>query len=714
METLGTGIEWLPPASQNVLELLKPATYTDAAALAVFAAASAAYTLRKYTWDKPDPFQHIWYERPQASDGAGSAARTTRNIAERLEELNKQVVIFWGSQSGTAEGLANRLARELHQRFRLEALSADLSDFDPETISQIPKAKTALFILSTYGEGDPSDNASTFWDWAAKLRQASLTSLQYAVFGLGNSDYKYYNRVADVVNQALHTAGAEQLLPIGRADDAHGTTEEDFLTWRDQLLGFLGKHLGLESQDLKYEPVYSVVEDESLEPQDLHNGEPVEQRDNLGKSAAGNSPIRPLKIKATRELFTNSTRNCMHLDVDITDHPQISYKTGDHMAVWPMNPDEEVERLIRVLGLSARRQIPISITSLDAGSKVRIPTPTTVETLFRHYLEICAPVSRNTARSLAEFVPSGAAKSFLLEVSKDRETFAQFIAATHVNLGRLLDVAVSQDTDAASPSIPLSFFIEVLPRMQPRFYSISSSSIVSPRTPSITVLVSNTEISEASTAPIPGLASNYLLALSQSTAAPEVSKHPAGLTYHLSGPGDALKDHSLFAHIVRSKFKLPAQASCPIIMVAAGTGLAPFRGFLSERSRLHAMGKPVGEMMLFYGCRSADEDNIYESELRELEQSLQGKLQVVRAFSRASGGKKVYVQDKVQEHGDEVKRLLGADASVYVCGRVSMAREVEKTVSNVWRTEKNLDDTAVKDWNNSMKRNRKWQEDVWG
>jgi sulfite reductase alpha subunit-like flavoprotein len=64
-------------------------------------------------------------------------------------EQNKDVVIFWGSQSGTAEGFANRLARDCHRRFRLEALAADLSDFDPETIALIPKTKLAIFIMST-------------------------------------------------------------------------------------------------------------------------------------------------------------------------------------------------------------------------------------------------------------------------------------------------------------------------------------------------------------------------------------------------------------------------------------------------------------------------------------------------------------------------------------------------------------------------------------
>ncbi|KAH6655812.1 hypothetical protein BKA67DRAFT_591995 [Truncatella angustata] len=645
--------------SSDVLDFIKPATYGDAATLLFIA---------------PDPYQHIWYERPQADDAKGSTSRTTRNIAERLGELNREVVIFWSSQSGTAEGFANRLARELHQRFRLEALSADLSDFDPETIAQIAKDKTTQFFL---------------------LRETSLSTLRYAVFYLGNSDYKYYNRVADVIDQALRETGAEQLLPMYTADDAHGTTEEDFVAWQDQLLVFLGKHLGLEARGLEYEPVFKVVEDESFEPQDLNMGKYVESRHDLGKSAAGNSPIRPLKVKATRELFTNSTRDCLHFDVEITNQPKMDYKTGDHMAVWPMNPKDEVKRFLLVLGLSARRHVPISILSLDKGRKVQVPSPTTIETLFTHYLKISAR----------------AAKSFLLEVSKNRDIFAQFIASAHINLGRLLEVALAQGDSAACSSVPISFLIEVIPRMQPRLYSISSSSIVAPRAPSITVGVSSTEMTPGIS--IPSLASNYLHKLSQLSAASEASTHPAGLTYSLSKPGDTLKNSHLFAHIIRSKFKLPAQGSCPIIMVSAGTGIAPFRGFISERSRLHAMGRPVGDMVLFHGCRHPVEDNIYEPELEGLRTSLQGRLRIIRAFSRPVGSKKVYVQDRVQEESDEVRRLLADDASVCVCGWVSMAREVERTVTEMWRKEKDIDNSTTKGWSNRMKRNRKWQEDVW-
>lgn len=65
-----------------------PSSFVDALALATISVALSAYALRGYAWDKPNPYQHLWFERPQATDvDGGSGKATTRNIAEKAEEL---------------------------------------------------------------------------------------------------------------------------------------------------------------------------------------------------------------------------------------------------------------------------------------------------------------------------------------------------------------------------------------------------------------------------------------------------------------------------------------------------------------------------------------------------------------------------------------------------------------------------------------------------
>lgn len=553
----------------------------------------------------------------------------------------------------------------------------------------------------------------------------ALSSLRYAAFGLGNTQYRYYNRVVDVVDAALQKAGAERLLDVGRADDAAGATEEDFLAWKDDLFTFFVKGLGMQQHEVKYEPQLSVVQDDSLDLADLHLGEPPRSADK------GSSEVRPLRIRACRELFSNTPRNCLHLDLDLTEHPQVTYKTGDHLAVWAMNPDEEVERLLAVLGLVGRRDAPLLVQALDTSVKVPVPSPTSIEAVLRHYLEICAPISRDAVKALGQFAPTEEARTFLAALSEDRASFAKFIADKHLNLGRLLEMAAQQGQPGSGSStwasLPLSFLIETLPKMQPRYYSISSSSMISPRHPTITALVSTTPVAASTTAtstdtssapaPIPGLATNYLLGLSHSLS-PETDpapSHPAGLTYPLAGPGGALSGGRVYAHVRRSRFKLPAVPSHPLVMVAAGTGVAPFRAFLAERARMLQIGKEVGEMVLFFGCRRPTEDYIYREELEGFERELGGRLRIVTAFSREEGAPKTYVQDRVRELGADVVRLvLEGGASVYMCGRASMAREVGGVVGELVGKQKGWSQDQIKEWTERMKRSRTWQEDVWG
>ncbi|KAH6984510.1 NADP/FAD dependent oxidoreductase [Ilyonectria sp. MPI-CAGE-AT-0026] len=689
----------------QILGRIGPTSYLDTLALTTVGLVSGAYVLVDQIWGKPDPYNYIFYERPQEVDGAALAAnQTTRNIADRMEELGKQAVVFWGSQSGTGEAFASRLVRELAQRFRLEAMAADLSDFDPETIALIPTSKVAIFILSTYGEGDPSDNAAQFWEWATKLKGTPLQQLRYAAFGLGNSNYQYYNRVVDLVDESLARAGASMLLPVGRADDALGSTEEDFLTWKNELYNFCRQELHLEEQAAKYEPAIEAYHDESLDIIDLFHGEPAAH-----KTVSGESSIGAVKILKSYELFNSTTRNCLHMDINLSEHPEWTYKTGDHLAIWPVNPDQEVERLIRVFGLSERRDVPLCFRSLDSAVSVPIPSPTTITALFRYYVEICAAVSRETVASLIEFAPSENAKKFLTGLYSSKEAYSAFLAREHVTLGKLLEMAAGPDQFWST--VPLSYLVETLPRTRPRYYSVSSSSVLSPRVAAVTALVSNTELSGETR--IPGLTTNYLLALSDSLNS-ESRPHPQGFSYELDGPSKELEGAKIFAQLRRSTFKLPALASTPLIMAAAGTGIAPFRAFIAERLRLKTMGRKIGEMVLFFGCRHTEEDYIYRAELEQMERESEGKLRIVTAFSRVSGQKKTYVQDKMQEMSSDVSRLLAEDATLYICGRASMAREIGKTVSAVVGKDKEWTQSQAQDWAASMKRGRKWQEDVWG
>lgn len=127
-------------------------------------------------------------------------------------------------------------------------------------------------------------------------------------------------------------------------------------------------------------------------------------------------------------------------------------------------------------------------------------------------------------------------------------------------------------------------------------------------------------------------------------------------------------------------FHLPATpSSTPIILIAAGTGLAPFRGFVQERAALLAAGRSLAPALLFYGCRDPAVDDLYADELAEWQQD--GAIDVRRAYSRASHLSEgcARVQDRLVHDRADVFLLWDQGAKAFICG----SREVGKAVEEV-------------------------------
>jgi len=128
------------------------------------------------------------------------------------------------------------------------------------------------------------------------------------------------------------------------------------------------------------------------------------------------------------------------------------------------------------------------------------------------------------------------------------------------------------------------------------------------------------------------------------------------------------------------------------------------------------MGRPVGPMVLFFGCRSPDEDYVYREELEEAQRSLpEGILRIITAFSRQPGQEKIYVQDQVDRNAAEIKKLLHDNAAnFYICGRASMSREVGRRVATVLASQGDMSEASAEAFIRGLKSKSKWQEDVWG
>eukprot|EP01071_Lankesteria_metandrocarpae_P001408 Lankesteria_metandrocarpae@DN1524_c0_g1_i1.p1 len=151
-----------------------------------------------------------------------------------------RVYVYWGSQTGSAEGLGERLAIEISQSPLLEGIAIDCDDFNETAFTE---EQYKIFVLATYGEGDPTDSARSMCKWLQKIDsdQPWATTQFYAVCGLGNSSYIHFNRTAKVVDQQMERINSKRMFSIGLCDE-NEDTDAQFAVWSEGLLKALNEH----------------------------------------------------------------------------------------------------------------------------------------------------------------------------------------------------------------------------------------------------------------------------------------------------------------------------------------------------------------------------------------------------------------------------------------------------------------------------------------
>lgn len=263
-------------------------------------------------------------------------------------------------------------------------------------------------------------------------------------------------------------------------------------------------------------------------------------------------------------------------------------------------------------------------------------------------MELAQPATRRNVLALVEATKDEATKTELARLSRlSSSAFAEEISNKCVSVLDLLE-------RFPSVSIPLDPFLQLLPPMRVRQYSISSSPLCNPHHATLTYAVLD-QPSLSGHGRFIGVASNYLSTLS------------AGDKIHVS------------VRPSHPAFHLPSNPNTPIICVAAGAGLAPFRGFIQERATQIAGGRELASALLFFGCRHPDTDNLYSSEFAKWEEI--GPVDVRRAYSQkpeVSNGCK-HVQDRLWADRKDVVEMWEKGGKCFVCG----SREVGEAVKNV-------------------------------
>lgn len=670
---------------------------------------------------------------------------------------NKQIAIFFGSQTGTAEEYAIKFAKELKARFGTSPLVLDPEETDFTKLDSVPENCLVIFFMATYGEGEPTDNANQLMelleDDAAEFSQgSSLEGLKYAVFGLGNRTYEHYNKVSRQLDARLAHFGATKVGERGEGDDDR-SMEEDYLSWKDGALTAIGAVLDLQEGGGGDVVDFEVKEsDLPVDDSKVYKGELSLRALTKTKGVHDAKNPYPAPISSASEVFPSSPdRSCVHMEFDL-EGSGVTYQHGDHLAVWANNADHEVARLTHILGLANKESKKVDVKSLDPTlAKVPFPTPTTYEAVLKYYLDIGAKAGRQSLAAFTKFAPTEKAALELKRIAEDKEYFHVKVAAFSYTLGQVLQLVAGDSLakeDVAKSTIwniPFDRIISSVPRLSPRFYSISSSPKLQPNKVHITAVVLRYTPdgvlalgpdAKAAEPYVHGLATGMIsqlrmAVLGQTPEGPEDPKFGTP-TYTLLGPrnaygpvGPGLK---VPIHVRRSNFRMPTSPKVPVIMIGPGTGVAPFRGFVQERVATARKAKSKygtgdaaladwGNMWLFYGCRKSSQDFLYHNEWPEYGAELAGKFRMEISFSRETfkaDGSKLYVQDLIWDRRQELaKDILEKKAYIYICGEAKgMAQEVERVLQRILVDAKGSEQAGLKEYKLLKDRSRLLL-DVW-
>lgn len=356
------------------------------------------------------------------------------------------------------------------------------------------------------------------------------------------------------------------------------------------------------------------------------------------------------KVKITGR---DSDKEVYHVELSL-EGSGLTYEPGDSVGIWASNPPQLIEDILRKTGFSGEETVTLNDDRLQLRDALHNRLELTV---------LNPEVIRNYAAKTEN--PD------LLNILNDNAALDIYLFGHDV-----LDLIEEFPFKHSAQDL-----VDVLRHFAPRLYSISSSQEAVGDEVHITVATvrySNKGRARG------GACSTYLSDRIEidSRVSVFIEKNPA--------------------------FKLPENEETPVILVGAGTGIAPFRAFLQHREAKNQKGKT----WLFFGERRFHSDFLYQVEWQKLLK--EGYLEKIDlAFSRDQK-EKIYVQHRLLERRKEIYNWLNDGANIYLCGDMKqMARDVQQTLLQIFENEGGMSEEKAQEYLKKLKKEKRFQTDVY-
>lgn len=343
--------------------------------------------------------------------------------------------VLYASQSGNSETLAEEFAEELSSAgFDAPCLSTeDFGEID------LTKEEHLILVSSTWGDGDPPDNAVEFWNTLNSDDHPSLENLSYSVLALGDTNYLQFCAQGKAFDARLEALGAKRFHP---RVDCDTDFEEPAAEWFSGVLTEL-KKLGGDDGEAS----------ESDAPKAKKKDTGYSKKNPFPAKLIGNVPLNG----------EESPRDTRHFEFSL-EGSGLTYDVGDVLGVYPKNNADTVDELIKVLGLD-----PVET----------VTTPDKEEKALRDALIEDFDIRAVSAMTVADWAElSGSEHLKELSTNEDKTPLEEFLWGRE-----LIDLAIEA---------PVSFdkaadFVALLRKLGARLYSISSSPKAHPEQVHLTV-----------------------------------------------------------------------------------------------------------------------------------------------------------------------------------------------------------------------------------